>query len=193
MRTGRNEFLYGCAGLLAMTVWGGAHAHGPHEHGFAELTVVADGDAVRIELSTPAANLFGFERAPADVREESLMRDGFAALGQGANLFAPATRARCAFGEVAVLSSLLSSGEEEDADSSEAGADDDHDHEHGDEHADVFVAWTLSCEAPGELRALDAGGLFRRFPGIERLRVHVAAAQGQTAATLSAHSSVVRF
>lgn len=209
MRARNSGVLHGgCAGLLALA-FGAAQAHGPHQHGVADLDVVSDGGALQIELSTPAANLFGFEYAPRNAREEAVLRDGFAALEQGAGLFAPAADARCTFGEVTLLSSLLSP-DQDDGDHPAHGnhGHDDHDrddraHAHGDddghdehddgEHADVFVSWTLSCEAPEALRSLDAGGLFRRFPGIETLRVHAAAAQGQTAATLNARNTVARF
>lgn len=210
MRARNSGVLHGgCAGLLALAL-GAAQAHGPHQHGVADLDVVSDGGALQIELSTPAANLFGFEYAPRNAREETVLRDGIAALERGASLFAPAADARCVFGEVTVLSSLLSPDEdggdpsghddhEDDDHDGRAHAHSDHDdgndgHDHDDgEHADVFVAWTLSCEAPEALRSLDTGGLFRRFPGIETLRVHAATAQGQTAATLNARNTVARF
>lgn len=204
MRARKSGVLHGgCAGLLALA-FGTAQAHGPHQHGVADLDVVSDGGALQIELSTPAANLFGFEYAPRNAREEAVLRDGFAALEQGAGLFAPAADARCTFGEVTLLSSLLSSDQDDgDRPTHDDHGHDDRAHAHGDddghdehddgEHADVFVAWTLSCEAPEALRSLDAGGLFRRFPGIETLRVHAATAQGQTAATLNARNTVARF
>lgn len=197
--------------LLALPAYG----HGTHEHGAAQLDVVLDGTDLQLELSTPAANLIGFEHAPRDARQQAILRDAVAALERGDRLFSLSPAAACTFRDARVLSSLLD-GEDDDR-----GGADHHDHgdlthsdghggdahdvhdghqadrgghgDHHDDHADVFVAWRFACTAPAALRELDARGLFQRFPAVQRLRVQAATPRGQSSAVLGASASVLRF
>jgi hypothetical protein len=176
---------------------GTLQAHGAHEHGVAEMDVAQDGTELQIELSTPAANLIGFEHPPRNAREQAILRDAVTALEQGGGLLAPSAAAACTLRDARILSALLSTGDdghEHDDGDHDHSPDDDHDHDdHDHAHADVFVAWRFDCATPAALRELDARGLFTRFPGTETLRVQAVVPRGQLAGTLTSRKPVFRF
>ncbi|MCP2669663.1 DUF2796 domain-containing protein [Maricaulaceae bacterium EIL42A08] len=112
---------------------------GAHVHGESALSIGLDpvgGDLV-IEMSGPAYNLYGFERAPASEAETALVASVQASLSQ-AGLFTLSERAGCSF-----VSAEISDGED---DHHEHGDHEHHDHEehghdhdshdHGDHHGD---------------------------------------------------------
>lgn len=51
-----------------------------HVHGLAELTIVNEGNTLELELVSPAANLWGFERAPKNPQETKTIKDAIAKL-----------------------------------------------------------------------------------------------------------------
>lgn len=170
--------------------------HGAHEHGVAQMDVVLDGTLLQIELSTPAANVVGFEHRPRNEREQDRLRDAVAALEQGGNLLSLSAPAACVFRDARVLSALLSDEDEHEHDDDHHDHDhghDDHAHDHDHDHADMFIAWRFDCATPAALRDMDAQGLFKRFSGMETVRVQAALARGQSAGTLTARRPVFRF
>jgi hypothetical protein len=57
--------------------------HGAHVHGLAILNLALDGQQIRIELHSPAANIVGFEHAPASAVHHAALDQAVARLQDG--------------------------------------------------------------------------------------------------------------
>jgi len=102
---------------------------GAHVHGVAQLAVAADASgAVLAELSSPAYNLYGFERAPQNDAERQQIRDAATALAS-ADLITFSSRAGC------TLTDTQITGGPDDRPDAEGHEDHDHEHDsHGHDH-----------------------------------------------------------
>jgi len=146
--------------------------HTSHVHGIAALNLVLDGKAVHVELSSPAANMVGFEHAPVSDAEHSAQEDAFLRLKNADQLFRFNKTANCHAAEVEI-----ESGDEEHADT---------------RHSDITVMYRFTCDAPGELDTLRIG-LFDAFPAIDNLAVQYVTDRGQGAATLRSGEPLLTF
>jgi len=155
--------------------------HAPHEHGAAELRIVAEGSALIVEFASPLDNLVGFEHEPRTPAERKAMADAEAVLRNGAGLFQPSAAADCRLKDVALDSPWL------------LGKRHDHGHDHAhahaapasDGHAELVAAYRFECARPAALEEL-ATGFFRAFPRLRELRTERATARGQGTAVLTA-------
>lgn len=169
------------AGVVAGTPARAQHAHAAHEHGVAELRVVAEGEALVVEFASPLDNLVGFEHAPRTPAERKAMADAEAALRNGAGLLQPSAAANCRLKDVALDSPWLQ------------GKRHDHGHDHAhahaepasDGHAELVAGYRFECARPAALESLRIG-LFDAFPRLRELRAERATARGQGAAVLKA-------
>ena len=143
---------------------------GEHIHGTAELSVVVDADSLLLELTTPAANLVGFEHPPRTDAERSAVDQARSTLEDGAALFVPNAEAECV--QISHLARL------------DLGSAPDHDHGDEEVHADAHGEWAFTCAKPVLLSQLDVR-LFEHFPGKERLRVELATSAGRRAVELT--------
>lgn len=111
--------------------------HGTHEHGVATLRLAQEGGELRLELSSPAANILGFEHAPASAEERDALQRAIATLKDGARLFRFPEGAGCRLTEAQVETPLLGQGGSEPQPGHSHPADEhEHEHEHEAEHAD---------------------------------------------------------
>lgn len=175
--------------------------HGPHEHGAATLTVAWSGSEMVIELDTPAFNLFGFEYEPVTSEEIQHVEESLADLESGA-LMVLNDEAGCRLNEAEATTAWdkeSDHGEGEEGDHNDGnegdhdeGEEGDHDEgEEGETHSDVVARLRLTCDAPDEIRMLDLGPLFERFPNLENLDAQWVSEDTQSSAELSAGSSVL--
>ncbi|MEJ2321882.1 MAG: DUF2796 domain-containing protein [Gammaproteobacteria bacterium] len=162
---------------------------GAHVHGVARLTFVVEGNAIQMELQSPAANIVGFEHAPAIEADHAAIDRAVALLEDGDALFRFNAAAGCRMTENSLDSALF-----EASHAKQEHAHDRHEHEEEghDNHADVAAAWRFDCASPQALEQLDIG-LFEAFPGTEELRVEFIAGDRQQAAELTPASHVIRF
>ncbi len=185
--------------------------HGAHEHGAGMLDIAQEGDALHIELDSPAVNIVGFEHAPSNKEDHETLERALARLRGGAKLFALTEAAGCRLVD-ADVQTPLADHEEGELDSAEqkhhaelehhAGHEVDaererrHEHEesqeHEETHADITAVYRFTCAHP---EALDGVGvqLFNHFPMTERLRVQYITEEHQGAVELTASQPVVRF
>lgn len=170
------------------------HAHDnpdAHEHGVARLNLVLDDRELLVELDSPAANLLGFEHAPAtddERRQAAAVRD---TLGQPLTWLGLAPAAGCEVAERDIEGAALQA----DADDHDHDHDDDHgdaEHSHA-AHSDIDARYRLACASPEALQALDLSAFFERFPGTERLLVQLIGPNGQTGTQLSAEQPRLPF
>lgn len=144
-------------GLLASPAGAQLRHAGAHVHGLATLTLVAEGAELSLALAVPAADLVGFERAPANAEEERRIDAARQVLSEPLALFS--------FGaaDCTVTGTHVSFGDE-------AAEEHDHAHEPGAEHADFEAEYLLTCQAP--LAPLTLGTqFFARFPGTRAIEV----------------------
>ena len=149
---------------LSMSVVAGAQGR-PHVHGAATLGVVIEAGRVTVQLETPLDGLLGFERAPRTDAEKRRATAAVATLRGADALFRFTPAAGCASASVELSSAALGLGQ---GDPGEAHAG----------HADLDGTFVFQCTDTTRLTEVDVG-LFKAFPGMQRLQVQVAAARGQ--------------
>lgn len=165
--------------------------HGTHVHGSGELELVLEGAILHIALHSPAANIVGFEHAPADEAARNAVARARRALAEVARLFRPPEAAGCRL-EQANLE--LPWAEHAD----DAGGHAAHEHAahkpaSGQEnHADVAAEYRFICARPEALDGLRID-LFDVFPATERLEARFVLERSQGAATLTPAERTLRF
>ena len=155
--------------------------HGAHVHGMASLTVAQDGRQVLLELESPAANIFGFEHAPGNEQQRTVVREALHTLRNPESLFAFPDGAGCVFQEADIDTPFT--------------ADSHSEHAHAEAHAahsDILAGYRFECAHPERLEQLRLG-LFSAFPRFEELRVQFILGGHQGAATLDATKPVLAF
>ena len=163
-------------------------AHGSldaHEHGAAELDAALDGAKLEIELRSPAMNLVGFEHAPSSEADKRKIADARKQLEQPDRLFGLTPAAGCKLAETELESPLFESDEHEH----------EHEHEadHGSQHSEIHAHYHFDCATPQALTGLDLQGLFKTFPGTEKIQAQLIGPNGQRGAQLSAKQPRAEF
>lgn len=150
--------------------------HDAHVHGIGMLNIAVAGDELVIELHSPAANIVGFEHAPAHEEQQHAISEATALLEQGEKLFSLPAAAQCTLTDVQVENDMTHG----------QGEDDTH-HRHEDEqaHSEFEATYHFDCARAGKLTTIDVQ-LFSHFPGFEALEVQLLTPTRQTAAALNA-------
>lgn len=183
--------------------------HGAHVHGMAALNVAVEREAVHLELHSPAANIVGFEHAPASTAEHEAVKRAVERLEAGEALFKFTSRAGCRLEDARVDTPLKTAGDHHDGDQDHPG-DATHDHRHhdhdghhteedrhheasgGDAHTDIMAVYHFRCESPARLAGLEVT-LFDAFPATQRIRVQYITPEGQGAAELTTATPSLQF
>ncbi|PAT41813.1 DUF2796 domain-containing protein [Vandammella animalimorsus] len=187
-----------CAALLLSScLLGAAHAHGkhddhdhdddhaqrPHVHGVAHLDVALEGKQLLLELTSPQADITGFEHEARSKQDKEALRKARQQLKQAASLFSPSAAAACELKKVDIDG--LEHDHDHDHDDHPHGKKRDHDHDHDDkhEHADVEVSYRFDCARPEALEAIEVQ-LAKTFTSLHTIEVQLAMPQGQFQRTL---------
>ena len=149
-----------------------------HEHGIAQLNVVLDGQALELELESPAMNLVGFEHAAESAADKAKvvaarnqLQDPQALFGLGAG--------DCSLSYTELESPLFEDEEHEDE------HEEHHDHDKDSEHSEIHAHYQLNCKKPGELQQLNLSELFKRFPATTKIQVQLIGPNGQQGVELT--------
>jgi hypothetical protein len=161
---------------------------GAHVHGMAHMTLAAEGNKVLIELTSPAASLIGFERAPRTDDERSTLALAKENLEAGDAMIRLNIEAGCRLETAEIDAGFADSGQGHEA---------KHEHDHdadqdADGHADFVVHYSFVCNRPEALGSA-ALGLFSGFPALERVLLQYVTAEGQGGAELTPRAPVVTF
>jgi hypothetical protein len=159
----------------------GQRKQAAHVHGIAHMTIAAEGSKVQIELSSPAASLIGFERAPRTDEERATLAMATENLMAGDAMIRLNIEAGCRLETADV-----------DAEFADADAHAAHAHEDEHAHADFHVSYGFVCDRPDALGSA-ALGLFSGFPALERVLVQYVTAEGQGGAELTPRQPVLAF
>ena len=159
-----------------------AHAHDhdehgsldAHEHGAARLNVVLDGQALELELESPAMNLVGFEHAATSDADKAKVAAARSQLQDPQALFGLGAGA-CTLSETELESALFEDDEHEEHHADEADS----------EHSEIHAHYQLDCKKPGELKQLNLSELFERFPATEKIQVQLIGPSGQQGVELT--------
>ncbi|MFZ3529541.1 DUF2796 domain-containing protein [Vibrio harveyi] len=120
--------------------------HEAHVHGHVEFNIAQDGKDLLIEITSPGADVVGFEHAPESAEQESALNNAIAALKDTNRLFAINQQAKCVIEDVHVAHTLGEEsheghdhhdhgGHDHDKHDHEGHDHDKHDHDH-DKHKD---------------------------------------------------------
>ena len=186
--------------LLPLAV---AHAHeehdhehgslGAHEHGVGRLNAVLDGQALELELDSPAMNLVGFEHVATTAADKAKVAAVRKQLENPLALFNLPKGAGCVVSSQELNSPLF--GDKPEADHDE---DDDHDHdakggEHHHDHSEIHAHYQFTCATPTALSNLDLTQVFKTFPATQKIQVQLIGPSGQQGVEAMASAATVKF
>jgi hypothetical protein len=166
-------------------------AHEAHVHGLARMNLVVEGQTVDIDLRMSLADVLSFEHEPETDAQRKEDRDMVSVMRKADALFVLPPDAGCRLGEVSLESDAVS-----DAALSPGGGrgekEHDADHHDGHGHGDLDVEISFTCRNPEKLNGIRVG-MFGAFPNLRKMEVRMVTPGGQSAATLTPESPVVRW
>ena len=186
--------------LLPLAV---AHAHeehdhehgslGSHEHGVGRLNAVLDGQALELELDSPAMNLVGFEHPATSAADKAKVAAVRKQLENPLALFNLPKAAGCVASSQELNSPLFGDKPEADHDD-----DDDHDHdakdgEHHHDHSEIHAHYQFTCATPTALSNLDLTQVFKTFPATQKIQVQLIGPSGQQGVDATATAATLKF
>ena len=168
--------------------------HESHVHGAAELNIALDGTKLFLELSSPAANIVGFEHAPNNEEQRETVHKAMEQLKKGEKLFVLPAKAKCRLQEAHIENVMKEEHHDkhEDEDHDEEEKHSDKEHDDGAEHSDIEVTYHFECTHPEHLKTIDVL-LFKRFSGVEEIEVQLITTTKQTALELTPKKHLLSF
>ena len=180
--------------------------HEAHVHGVAHLNVAFEGNNLYIELSSPAANIVGFEHHPRTEEQKAAVKTAIETLEAGEKLFALPADTGGRVVKANVQTDVESESDHEPGqpcahDHAESGKEaevEKHRHGEGHEaddherHSEFKAEYHFVCKTPQKLTQIEVS-LFRIFPGIEHIEVQLLTDTKQTALELTAQKSKIVF
>lgn len=151
-----------------------------HEHGAAQLNVVLDGKMLHLQLDSPAMNLLGFEHAAKSDTDKAKVAAARSQLAQPQALFGLSAD-DCNISKQELESPLFAEHKHEEH------------HAQDSEHSDIHAHYSLDCQKPDELKQLDLGELFKRFPATEKIQVQLIGPNGQQGLELTPAQPTLSF
>ena len=151
-----------------------------HEHGAAQLNVVLEGKALELQLESPAMNLVGFEHAAKSDADKAKVAAARSQLEQPQALFG-LSAGDCTISKQELESPLFAEHKHGEH------------HDHDSEHSDIHAHYSLDCQKPEELKQLNLGELFKRFPATEKIQVQLIGPNGQQGLELTPAQPTLSF
>lgn len=188
--------------LLPLAV---AHAHedhdhehgslGAHEHGVGRLNAVLDGQALELELDSPAMNLVGFEHAATSAADKAKVAAVRKQLENPSALFNLPKASGCVVSSQELNSPLFGDKPEAEHD------DDDHAtdgkgaaaHKHDHDHSEIHAHYQFTCATPAALGNLDLSQVFKTFPATQKIQVQLIGPSGQQGVEATATAATLKF
>ena len=173
------------------------HEHGSlgaHEHGVGRLNAVLDGQALELELDSPAMNLVGFEHLATSAADKAKVAAARKQLENPLALFNLPKAAGCVISSQELNSPLFGDKPEADHDDD----DDDHDakdgaHEHHHDHSEIHAHYQFTCATPTALGNLDLTQVFKTFPATQKIQVQLIGPSGQQGVEATATAATLTF
>lgn len=174
------------------------HEHGSlgaHEHGVGRLNAVLDGQALELELDSPAMNLVGFEHLATTSADKAKVAAARKQLEQPLVLFSLPKAAGCVISTQELNSPLF--GDKPEADHDED--DDDHATDgkgaaaHDHDHSEIHAHYQFTCATPAALKNLDLANIFKTFPATLKIQVQLIGPSGQQGVEATAKTATLKF
>jgi len=185
--------------LLPLAV---AHAHdehdhehgslGAHEHGVGRLNAVLDGQALELELDSPAMNLVGFEHQATTPADKAKVAAARKQLENPEALFNLPKAAGCVVSSQELNSPLFGDKPEADHDDDDDDAKDGA-HEHHHDHSEIHAHYQFTCATPTALSNLDLAQVFKTFPATQKIQVQLIGPSGQQGVEATATAATLKF
>ncbi|AZE69585.1 Protein of unknown function [Pseudomonas synxantha] len=182
-----------------------AHAHedhdhehgslGAHEHGVARLNAVLDGQALELELDSPAMNLVGFEHAATSAADKAKVAAARKQLENPQALFNLPKAAGCKVSSQELNSPLFGDKPEAEHDDDEHATDGKGAaaHEHHHDHSEIHAHYQFTCATPTALGNLDLSQVFKTFPATTKIQVQLIGPSGQQGVDATATAATLKF
>lgn len=184
--------------LLPLAV---AHAHddhdhehgslGAHEHGVGRLNAVLDGQALELELDSPAMNLVGFEHVATSAADKAKVAAARKQLENPVALFNLPKAAGCVVSTQELNSPLFGDKPEADHDDDDDAKDGAHEHHH--DHSEIHAHYQFTCATPTALSNLDLSQVFKTFPATQKIQVQLIGPSGQQGVEATATAATLKF
>ncbi|WP_159084015.1 ZrgA family zinc uptake protein [Saccharobesus litoralis] len=187
-----------------------AEIHQAHVHGEAELMLVLEHNKLAIEITTPAANLVGFEYQASTKQEKQAVAKAQAYLRQANKVFT-LTGGDCHLHHShADFSSVLTSHDQHhddhdkhahDKQTHEKHSDHHKEHEkhahsdhkaHSDQHGEVTASYEFECNNASELTAITVN-LFSQFSALYKINASWISTTQQGANVLTKNQAQLRL
>ena len=176
------------------------HEHGSlgaHEHGVGRLNAILDGQALELELDSPAMNLVGFEHLATTAADKAKVAATRKLLENPLALFNLPKGAGCVVSTQELNSPLFGDKPEADHDDDD-GDDHDHDakdgaHEHHHDHSEIHAHYQFTCATPTALSNLDLTQVFKTFPATQKIQVQLIGPSGQQGVEATAQAATLKF
>ncbi|MGY2195123.1 DUF2796 domain-containing protein [Pseudomonas pergaminensis] len=187
--------------LLPLAV---AHAHddhdhdhehgslGAHEHGVGRLNAVRDGQALELELDSPAMNLVGFEHLATTPADKAKVAAARKQLENPVALFNLPKAAGCVVSSQELNSPLFGDKPKADHDDDDDDAKDGA-HEHHHDHSEIHAHYQFTCATPTALSNLDLTQVFKTFPATQKIQVQLIGPSGQQGVEATAQAATLKF
>lgn len=175
--------------LLSTIQAGEHHHHDAHVHGVAHLNVALEGNDLYIELTSPAANIVGFEHDPRTQNQEGAVQEAIKQLKKGPRLFIQSSGAACQMVEAKVDTDMEGHNGH---DTEPEYTNQSHKADAHSSHAEFVAEYHFVCKKPEKLAQMDVK-LLEIFPGIEHIVVQLLTETKQTAVKLTEKSHKIKF
>jgi hypothetical protein len=191
------------AALFSSVVW--AQQLPAHVHGAARLEVIAQGTELSVSLLSPLDNWVGFEHAPRNAAQKAAIEKVKSDVATK-ELIAFNPEALCKLKRADFVTGLpnkplasepaaVKKNEPSKAENlvKKAKPAESHSHKNKvEEHAESEASWEFHCEQPELLKELRLP-LFKSYPRFVKIEAAAADSDGQSAATLTEKSSMLRL
>lgn len=170
------------------------HEHGSlgaHEHGVGRLNAVLDGQALELELDSPAMNLVGFEHVATSAADKAKVAAARKQLENPAALFNLPKAAGCVVSSQELNSPLFGDKPEADHDDDDDVKDAAHEHHH--DHSEIHAHYQFTCATPTALSNLDLTQVFKTFPATQKIQVQLIGPSGQQGVDATAKAATLKF
>nr|WP_314567055.1 DUF2796 domain-containing protein [uncultured Pseudomonas sp.] len=171
------------------------HEHGSlgaHEHGVGRLNAVLDGQALELELDSPAMNLVGFEHVATSAADKAKVAAARKQLENPVALFNLPKAAGCVVSSQELNSPLFGDKPEADHDDDDDDAKDGA-HEHHHDHSEIHAHYQFTCATPTALSNLDLSQVFKTFPATQKIQVQLIGPSGQQGVEATATVATLKF
>ena len=191
---------------LPLVQAGDQRHHEAHVHSFAHMNVALEGNNLYIELSSPAANILGFEHHPRTEEQKAAVKKAIETLAAGQKLFALPAGIGGRLVKANVQTDIKNDSDHEPSqthsqDHAESGKEaeveknrhgEHHEADDHERHSEFKAEYHFVCKTPQKLTLVDVK-LFRIFPGIEHIEVQLLTDTKQTALELTAKKNKIVF